>query len=97
MGSAISLRPVGADDDKEAIGVWPAQVMKVRGMELRWCWKATGLRALPFSTSRGQWRRGRTNDFNAMAHALSHWVNVEDAERCDFEIWLGSCEMAGTT
>ena len=34
VGSAISLKPFGTEADLEAIGVWPARVMNVRGMEL---------------------------------------------------------------
>ena len=85
VGSAISLRPVGADADMEAIGVWPARVMKVRGMELEVVLEGDGPEGI--AVQHITWTveaRADERSFNAMAHALSHWVNVEEAERLRF-------------
>ena len=94
VGSAVSLKPVGAEVDTEAIGVWPARVMKVRGMELEVVLEGDGpegiaVQHIPWTVD----ARADERSFNAMAHALSHWVNVEDPERVRFrDLVLGLSE-----
>ena len=94
VGSAISLKPVGLEADTENIGVWPARVMKVRGMELEVVLEGDGPEGI--AVQHITWTvdaRADERSFNAMAHALSHWVNVEDAERVRFrDVALGLAE-----
>ena len=94
VGSAISLKPVGTEADIEDIGVWPARVMKVRGMELEVVLEGDGPEGI--AVQHITWTvdaRADERSFNAMAHALSHWVNVEDADRKRFrDLALGLAE-----
>ena len=94
VGSAISLKPVGSESETEAIGVWPARVMKVRGMELEVVLEGDGPEGI--AVQHITWTvdaRADERSFNAMAHALSHWVNVEDADRKRFrDLALGLTE-----
>ena len=94
VGSAISLKPVGSESEMEAIGVWPARVMKVRGMELEVVLEGDGPEGI--AVQHITWTvdaRADERSFNAMAHALSHWVNVEDADRKRFrDLALGLAE-----
>ena len=94
VGSAISLKPIGTEADIEEIGVWPARVMKARGMELEVVLEGDGPEGI--AVQHITWTvdaRADERSFNAMAHALSHWVNVEDADRKRFrDLALGLTE-----
>ena len=99
VGSAISLKPVGSESETEAIGVWPARVMKVRGMELEVVLEGDGPEGI--AVQHITWTvdaRADERSFNAMAHALSHWVNVEDADRKRFrDLALGLTEWPASS
>ena len=91
VGSAISLKPVGSAGEVESIGIWPARVMKVRDMELDVVLEGDGPEGI--AVQHISWTvdvRADERSFNAMAHALSHWLNLDDSHRVLFrDVALG--------
>ena len=91
VGSAISLKPVGSAGEVESIGIWPARVMKVRDMELDVVLEGDGPEGI--AVQHISWTvdvRADERSFNAMAHALSHWLNLDDPHRVLFrDVALG--------
>ena len=91
VGSAVALKPIGDEQDVQEIGTWPARVMKVRGLELDVVLDGDGPEGVAIQHI--SWTLDARSDersFNAMAHALSHWVNVEDESLLSFrDVVLG--------
>ena len=93
VGSAILLTPIGDPKDVETLGTWPARVMKMRGMDLEVILEGDGPEGVAIQHIK--WTvdaRADERSFQAMAHALSHWVNVEEPElklRRDVALALG--------
>ena len=88
VGSAISLKPVGADADMKAIGVWPARVMKVRGMELEVVLEGDGPEGI--AVQHITWTveaRADERSFNAMRMPESLGRMWRMRSGCDYEIW----------
>ena len=78
VGSAVALKPIGDEQDVKEIGAL-REVMKVRGLELEVVLDGDGPEGVAIQHI--SWTLDARSDersFNAMAHALSHWVNVED-------------------
>ena len=81
VGAAVLLTPVGDHDAVAMWGTWPARVMGVRGMEMDVVLEGDGPEGVAVQHIR--WTvdaRADERSYQAMAHALSHWVNVEDSE-----------------
>lgn len=81
VGSAVLLTPVGNPKDVEEWGTWPARVMKMRGMEMDVVLEGDGPEGVAIQHIK--WTvdaRADERSYQAMAHALSHWVNVESAD-----------------
>ena len=79
VGSAVLLTPIGDPKDVAEWGKWPARVMKMRGMEMEVVLEDEGPEGVAIQHI--SWTvdaRADERSYNAMAHALSHWVNVED-------------------
>ena len=79
VGSAVLLTPIGDPKDVAEWGMWPARVMKMRGMEMEVVLEGDGPEGVAIQHL--SWTvdaRADERSYNAMAHALSHWVNVED-------------------
>jgi len=79
VGSAVLLTPIGDPKDVAEWGKWPARVMKMRGMEMEVVLEGEGPEGVAIQHI--SWTvdaRADERSYNAMAHALSHWVNVED-------------------
>lgn len=79
VGSAVLLTPVGDSKDVAEWGTWPARVMKMRGMEMDVVLEGDGPEGVAIQHL--SWTvdaRADERSYKAMAHALSHWVNVED-------------------
>ena len=79
VGSAVLLTPVGDPKDVAEWGTWPARVMKMRGMEMEVVLEGDGPEGVAIQHL--SWTvdaRADERSYKAMAHALSHWVNVED-------------------
>ena len=79
VGSAVLLTPIGDSKDVAEWGKWPARVMKMRGMEMEVVLEGDGPEGVAIQHI--SWTvdaRADERSYNAMAHALSHWVNVED-------------------
>ena len=79
VGSAVLLTPIGDPKDVAEWGTWPARVMKMRGMEMEVVLEGEGPEGVAIQHI--SWTvdaRADERSYNAMAHALSHWVNVED-------------------
>ena len=79
VGSAVILTPVGDSKDVAEWGTWPARVMKMRGMEMEVVLEGDGPEGVAIQHL--SWTvdaRADERSYKAMAHALSHWVNVED-------------------
>lgn len=98
VGSAVALKPIGDEQDVQEIGAWPARVMKVRGLELDVVLDGDGPEGVPIQHI--SWMLDARSDersFNAMAHALSHWVNVEDESLLSFrDVVLGFDNSVGS-
>lgn len=81
VGSAVMLTPVGNPKEVEEWGCWPARVMKMRGMEMDVVLEGDGPEGVAIQHIK--WTvdaRADERSYQAMAHALSHWVNVESPE-----------------
>ena len=79
VGSAVLLTPIGDSKDVAEWGKWPARVMKMRGMEMEVVLEGEGPEGAAIQHI--SWTvdaRADERSYNAMAHALSHWVTVED-------------------
>ena len=79
VGSAVLLTPIGDPKDVAEWGTWPARVMKIRGMEMEVVLEGDGPEGVAIQHL--SWTvdaRADERSYKAMAHALSHWVNVED-------------------
>ena len=79
VGSAVLLTPIGDPKDVAEWGTWPARVMKMRGMEMEVVLEGDGPEGVAIQHL--SWTvdaRADERSYKAMAHALSHWVNVED-------------------
>ena len=79
VGSAVLLTPIGDPKEVAEWGTWPARVMKMRGMEMEVVLEGDGPEGVAIQHI--SWTvdaRADERSYNAMAHALSHWVNVED-------------------
>ena len=85
VGSAVLLTPVGDVHDVTEWGKWPARVMKIRGLEMDVVLEGDGPEGM--ALQHVLWTvdaRADERSYNAMAHALSHWVNIQDSERKTF-------------
>ena len=79
VGSAVLLTPNGDHKEVAEWGTWPARVMKMRGMEMDVVLEGDGPEGVAIQHI--SWTvdaRADERSYKAMAHALSHWVNVED-------------------
>ena len=79
VGSAVLLTPIGDPKDVAEWGTWPARVMKMRGMEMEVVLEGDGPEGVAIQHL--SWTvdaRADERSYKAMAHALSHWINVED-------------------
>ena len=79
VGSAVLLTPIGDPKEVAEWGTWPARVMKMRGMEMDVVLEGDGPEGVAIQHL--SWTvdaRADERSYKAMAHALSHWVNVED-------------------
>ena len=79
VGSAVLLTPIGDSKDVAEWGTWPARVMKMRGMEMEVVLEGDGPEGVAIQHL--SWTvdaRADERSYKAMAHALSHWINVED-------------------
>ena len=78
VGSAVLLTPIGSPQDVEEWGTWPARVMAVRGMEMDVVLEGDGPEGVAIQHIK--WTvdaRADERSYQAMAHALQHWVNVD--------------------
>ena len=91
VGSAVLLTPVGEDEAVKDFGRWPARVRSIRGLQMELILEGEGPEGVAIQHVR--WTvdaRADERSYQAMAHALSHWVNVEDPERIQWrDQWLG--------
>ena len=91
VGSAVLLTPVGDDEAVQDFGRWPARVRSIRGLQMELILEGEGPEGVAIQHVR--WTvdaRADERSYQAMAHALSHWVNVEDRERIQWrDQWLG--------
>ncbi len=81
VGGAVLLTPLVDAKDAEKIGTWPARVMKMRGLEMDVVLEGDGPEGV--AIQHVSWTvDARTDErsYQAMAHALSYWVNVEEPE-----------------
>lgn len=81
VGSAVLLTPVGNPNDVEEWGIWPARVMSMRGMHMDVVLEGDGPEGV--AVQHIKWTvdaRADERSYQAMAHALSHWVNIESPE-----------------
>ena len=81
VGSAVLLTPLGPSEDVKEWGTWPARVAKMRGLEMEVVLEGDGPEGVAIQHVR--WTvdaRPDEKSYQAMAHALSHWVNVDDVE-----------------
>ena len=81
VGSAVLLTPVGDHKVVEEWGTWPARVMKMRGMDMDVVLEGDGPEGVAIQHM--SWTvdaRADERSYQAMAHALSHWVNVDGEE-----------------
>ena len=79
VGSAVLLTPIGDPKEVAEWGTWPARVMKMRGMEMEVVLEGDGPEGVAIQHL--SWTvdaRADERSYKAMAHALSHWVNVKD-------------------
>ena len=94
VGSAVLLSPVGDDEASKALGVWPARVRKMRGLDMEVVLEGDGPEGV--SPQHLKWTvdaRADERSYNAMAHALSHWVNAEaDSDKAFRDLALGVAE-----
>ena len=94
VGSAVLLSPVGDDESSKALGVWPARVRKMRGLDMEVVLEGDGPEGV--SPQHLKWTvdaRADERSYNAMAHALSHWVNVDaDEDKAFRDLALGLAE-----
>lgn len=94
VGSAVLLSPVGDDESSKALGVWPARVRKMRGLDMEVVLEGDGPEGV--SPQHLKWTvdaRADERSYNAMAHALSHWVNADaDEDKAFRDLALGLAE-----
>ena len=94
VGSAVLLSPVGDDESSKALGVWPARVRKMRGLDMEVVLEGDGPEGV--SPQHLKWTvdaKADERSYNAMAHALSHWVNVDaDEDKAFRDLALGLAE-----
>ena len=94
VGSAVLLSPVGDDEASKALGVWPARVRKMRGLDMEVVLEGEGPEGV--SPQHLKWTvdaRADERSYNAMAHALSHWVNADaDTDKSFRDLALGVAE-----
>ena len=98
VGSAVLLSPVGDDEASKALGVWPARVRKMRGLDMEVVLEGDGPEGV--SPHHLKWTvdaRADERSYNAMAHALSHWVNADaDTDKSFRDLAWGGGRLAGT-
>ena len=94
VGSAVLLSPVGDDESSKALGVWPARVRKMRRLDMEVVLEGDGPEGV--SPQHLKWTvdaRADERSYNAMAHALSHWVNADaDEDKAFRDLALGLAE-----
>ena len=81
VGAAVLLTPIGERDEVEQWGTWPARVLKSSALTLDVVLDGEGPEGI--AVQHIHWTvdlRSDERSFNAMAHALSHWINVESPE-----------------
>ena len=81
VGGAVLLTPVGDRNAMEDLGAWPARVMKMRGMQMDLVLEGDGPEGVAIQHIK--WTvdaRPDERSYKAMAHALSHWINVDSEE-----------------
>ncbi|MEY3010420.1 MAG: hypothetical protein RLZZ314_1062 [Bacteroidota bacterium] len=78
-GSAVLLTPIGSHAEVKEWGSWPARVMKVQGLAMEVLLEGEGPEGVAIQHLK--WTvdaRADERSFQAMAHALNHWLNTED-------------------
>lgn len=95
VGSAVLLSPVGDEEASKALGVWPARVRKMRGLDMEVVLEGDGPEGV--SPHHLKWTvdaRADERSYNAMAHALSHWINTDsEADKAFRDLALGVAEQ----
>lgn len=79
-GQAVLLSPVDSGGEEDGLGSWNARVLKSKGMRLDVQLEGDGPEGMAIQHTR--WvveARPDERSFEAMAHALNHWINVDDA------------------
>ncbi|MDA1242001.1 MAG: AAA domain-containing protein [Bacteroidetes bacterium] len=80
-GSAVLLTPIGSHAEVQEWGTWPARVVKMRGLAMEVLLEGEGPEGVAIQHLK--WTvdaRADERSFQAMAHALNHWLNTEDPE-----------------
>ena len=77
-GQAVLLSPVDSGGEEDGLGSWNARVLKSKGMRLDVQLEGDGPEGMAIQHTR--WvveARPDERSFEAMAHALNHWINVD--------------------